>query len=758
MGRSEPAAKVTDGPNRTVSAERRRPTRVPLTVLGTLLVVVLELALLTGVYHRGVPTREQRVSVAAFAGEIGTAGTGPSAAIAAADGQALSQRLRQQGLHGAGLSDLRQAADGLAQAPADATRLNLLRDRAGALSEKLAARQHRLDTQAIYIYVTLLILASLGWMVWFRKLVARHRALQNELTQEQSRMVGERRLAAIVRNSVDVVAVCDLDSTITFITPSVRELLGREAEHLLGQRYDGLVHPEDRPLFQQRMASLRTGEEQPLRLRVSGADERVLTVEGTAANQLGDAALNGIVLTVRDITERVELESRLAHQAFHDSLTGLANRQLFTDRLSHALVRRSGEVPVHIVLFCDLDDFKNVNDSLGHGIGDQVLSVVAERLRNVIRVGDTAARLGGDEFAILMESTDMAEAELVAERVLLAFTEPVAVEGRSITVAASIGLATAIPGEMTSADALRNADVAMYLAKDRGKAGVARYESRLHEEALERLELRSELQRALRQDELVLHYQPTIDLTTGGIAGFEALVRWEHPTRGFMPPALFIPMAEESGLIVPLGSWVLRTACQAAADLQRGSQRPTMAVNVAAQQLAQPGFVDEVLSALTASGLPSDRLTLEITESVVLKDLELMASRLLTLRELGVRIAIDDFGTGYNSLAYLSQLPLDILKIDKSFMDRVTSDEQDASVTRAILTMSADMHLATVAEGVEDLAQVAWLSDTECTYGQGYFWSKPLALEAAQRLLQVFQPRPARSRRVPTVAPSRLSA
>jgi diguanylate cyclase (GGDEF)-like protein/PAS domain S-box-containing protein len=758
MGRSEPAENAIDGLTRTGGNDGRRPTRVPLTVLGTLLVVVLELALLTGVYHRGVPTREQRVAVADFAGEVATVTAGPSAATAAADGQALYLRLRDRGLSSAGLTELRQAADGLAQAPADADRLNTLRDRTHALSEQLAARQHRLDTQAVFIYITLLILASLGWMAWFRKLVARHRALQDELTQEQSRMVGERRLGAIVRNSVDVVAVCDLDSTITFITPSVRRILGPDAESLIGQRYDSLVHPEDRALFRQRMASLRTGEEQPLRLRVNGADGRVLTVEGTAANQLGDAALNGIVLTVRDITERVELESRLAHQAFHDSLTGLANRQLFTDRLSHALVRRPGDVPVHIVLFCDLDDFKNVNDSLGHGIGDQVLSVVAERLRNVIRVGDTAARLGGDEFAILMEATDMAEAESVAERVLSALAEPVAVEQRSITVKASIGLAAAIPGEMTSEEALRNADVAMYLAKDRGKAGVARYESRLHEEALERLELRSELQRALRQDELVLHYQPTIDLTTGAIAGFEALVRWEHPTRGFMPPALFIPMAEETGLIVPLGSWVLRSACRAAAGLQRGPQRPTMAVNVAAQQLSQPGFIDEVVSALAASGLAADRLTLEITESVVLKDLELMASRLLTLRELGVRIAIDDFGTGYNSLAYLSQLPLDILKVDKSFIDRVTSDEQDASVTRAILTMSASMNLTTVAEGVEDLAQAAWLTDTECTYGQGYLWSKPVALAAAHLLLQEFEPSPALSRAARAVSPSRLTA
>jgi len=275
----------------------------------------------------------------------------------------------------------------------------------------------------------------------------------------------------------------------------------------------------------------------------------------------------------------------------------------------------------------------------------------------------------------------------------------------------------------------------MYLAKDRGQSGIVVYESRVHTEALERLALRADLQRALTRSELVLHYQPIIDLRTVAVKGFEALVRWEHPTRGLMSPALFIPMAEETGLILPLGAWVLRAACEAAADMQRPGCTPTMSVNVSAQQLSQPGFVDSVLAALTDTGLPSDRLTLEITETVILRDLDTVAPRLAALREVGVKVAIDDFGTGYSSLAYLSSLPVDVLKVDKSFIDKVTTDKQAASLAEAIIALSHKMHFTTVAEGVEQPEQAAWLRKARCTYGQGYLWSRPVDLAAARAML-----------------------
>jgi len=345
------------------------------------------------------------------------------------------------------------------------------------------------------------------------------------------------------------------------------------------------------------------------------------------------------------------------------------------------------------------------------------------------------ARLGGDEFAILMEATTLPEAEELARRLLAIIAEPMVLDGRPLSVSASIGMAQAVPGEITTEEALRNTDVAMYSAKDRGKSTVAAYDSGLHAEALDRLELRADLQRALRDGELVLHYQPTVELDTGKIVGFEALVRWQHPTRGLLAPAFFIPMAEETGMIVQLGTWVLFEACRTAALLQADWRRPSMAVNIASQQLVRPDFVALVTRALSEAGLPADRLTLEITESVVLQDLADVIPRLSALRERGAKVAIDDFGTGYSSLAYLTELPVDVLKVDKSFIDRVAKDEQGASLTEAIITMSHTMNLTTVAEGVEVAEQAAWLRKVHCGIGQGYYWSRPVDLDGVYELL-----------------------
>lgn len=708
--------------------------RVLATVAGTAMVVTVEFALLTAVYDRAEPIIRDQVTVATLSATLDSAAGRPDLSIAARRGNAVLAGLSGSRVPSAHLNEARRLAASAVTDPADAAQL---RSAVHQLATDLDERQRTVATEARLSYAALLVVASLGWMVWFRRLVGRHRELQRQVTAQQARSDGEQRLAALVRNATDVVAVCDADATISFATPSSQALLGVADRALIGTSFTELVHPGDLDVFLQRLASPGLGVDEHIQLRILHADGRILFMEGTLSNLLGDPAVDGLVLTLRDITARRELEERLSFQAFHDGLTGMANRQLFSDRLQHALIRRSGPASPLVVLFCDLDDFKSINDGVGHGVGDQVLIEVGTRLRSVVRAGDTAARLGGDEFAILMDSATIESAHEVAQRVQAALAPPILVGDRSVTVRASIGLAQAVPGEMNAEEALRNADVVMYLAKDRGQSGIAVYESRMHTEALERLALRADMQRALTRAELVLHYQPTIDLRTGAVQGFEALVRWQHPARGLMSPAMFIPMAEETGLILPLGAWVLHAACEAAADMQRPGSTPAISVNVSAQQLSQAGFVDGVLAALADTGLPSDRLTLEITETVILRDLDTVAPRLAALRKVGVKVAIDDFGTGYSSLAYLSSLPVDVLKVDKSFIDNVTGDTQAASLAEAIIALSHKMHFTTVAEGVERPEQAAWLRKARCTYGQGYLWSRPVDLAAARAMLDL---------------------
>jgi diguanylate cyclase (GGDEF)-like protein/PAS domain S-box-containing protein len=702
--------------------------RIALTVLCTVLVVVGEFALLSTLYHRADSLRAERVTVSRIAGLLAAS----PAATPAMIGQLrdLSATLsRNSPVASAALrSSVAQLAPGAWTRPASGL--------AAQLDARVKAKVSSLDNQADGSYVLALVAVSLGWMVWFRRLVGRHRSLEHKFTEQQTRATHERRLAALGRNSADVVVVCDRDLNISLLTESARTVLGLDPEVSIGLRLSQWIHPDD---VSRLMVVLTLGhrEDQVLAVRMLRADGRFIAVEGVVTDLHHDEAIGGLVFTFRDVSARHELEGRLQHQAFHDVLTGLANRQLFTERLGHALEpRRDRDLPL-AVLFCDLDDFKDVNDSRGHGVGDCVLAEVGRRVSDSVRGGDTAARLGGDEFAVLMEGATLEQAQGAAERLLAALSEPIVIEQTSFTVSVSIGIAQAVPGEMSSEDVLRNADVAMYLAKERGKSGVALYSSRLHAEALERMELRVDLQRAIANDELFLHFQPTVDLSDGTISGFEALVRWNHPTRGLLPPVMFIPMAEESGLIVPLGSWVLGEACAAAVKFQSLGSSLGIAVNVSAQQLARPSFVDEVTQVLARSGLHSNRLTLEITEGVILDDLDAVGPRLVALRKLGVRIAIDDFGTGYSSLSYLRHLPVDVLKIDKSFIDRVATDKADASLASAIIALSRSMNLVTVAEGVEDRDQAAWLTAARCVFGQGYLWSRPVSFEDAVRLCTV---------------------
>ena len=424
------------------------------------------------------------------------------------------------------------------------------------------------------------------------------------------------------------------------------------------------------------------------------------------------------------------LKEHLRHQAFHDSLTGLVNRALFHDRVEHALAMRERSTGAVVVLLLDLDDFKAVNDSLGHDAGDQLLIEVAGRLDACVRPGDTAARLGGDEFAVLVDGVEGIGAGIVvAERILTALQDPVLLHGMEVAVHASIGIARA-DGLDDAATVVRNADVAMYEAKQQGKNRYGLYEQGMHHSARERLELRGQLRTAVDHDQFSLRYQPVVDLTTGQVVSVEALVRWDHPSRGLLAPEFFISYAEESGLIVPLGSWVLDHAMGQMArwrdDLPHGREL-TLAVNLSARQLTQPGLVEEVRDLLTSHGVPARDLVLEITESALIKDTPATLRVMRGLKALGVRIAVDDFGTGYSALSYLRQFPIDVLKISKPFVDDVRRGDDERALTEAIVRIAQALRLDTVAEGVEHADQAAELRAMGCGYAQGFHFARPLS-------------------------------
>jgi diguanylate cyclase (GGDEF)-like protein/PAS domain S-box-containing protein len=722
------------GPRIAGSVARGGRRRVSFTVVISVVVVLVEFVVLAGVYERAVPLRVAESAVAQAVGVAEVAG--PQDAVVVAGRVAVL--LRQ----GTGVPG---SAGALAEAAAlrgDPSHLAALQGRLIALDGELTDRLRAADRLAYLVYGAIIVVASLGWAVWFRKLVARHRDVEHALTEQTSRAAGERRLAALVRSSSDAVTVLGPDTTVLYATPSTSQVLGVAAGELVGARFTDLVDERDRAVLT-RPFDGGESEDRPVRLRVVRAGVAELHVEGTLADLTGEESVGGLVLTVRDVTDQVHLQRRLVHQANHDPLTGLGNRRLFSDRLEDAL--RAPEATL-VVLFFDLDDFKNVNDELGHRVGDEVLVEVARRVSSVVRPGDTAARLGGDEFAVLLVDTDLTGAQGVAHRLQQALAVDVVVDGYPRRVTASIGLAIGTPGATSGEDVLRNADVAMYLAKPRGTAGgkeegvtggggVAVYDESLHTALRERWRLRSELEGAVGRGEMVAHYQPCIDLVTGDVRGFEALVRWAHPARGLLQPSVFVGLAEESGLITEIGWWMLTRACTAAAGMLSGPRALSMSVNVAAAQLAQEGFVGHVAAALATSGLSAHNLVLEITETTILEDLDRVTDQLQAVRALGVQVAIDDFGTGYSSLAYLSRLPLDVLKVDKSFVDHVTSGGPDAAVTSAVLALSGSLGLRTVAEGVEHDTQAQWLRAAGCDAAQGYLWSRAVDETAAHHLL-----------------------
>ncbi|WP_433295911.1 putative bifunctional diguanylate cyclase/phosphodiesterase [Actinoplanes sp. CA-030573] len=550
------------------------------------------------------------------------------------------------------------------------------------------------------------------------------------------RRAAEQRAETLLEASADAVLAVGRDGTLKYVSPSVEQLLGYRAKDLTGKRLHELIG-EDRlggvHDFLNGMLALPIGRSDRTESKLRHRSGEWVYVDVIGTNWINDPDLQAVVVSLRDIGARRELEQQLSRQAFTDSLTGMPNRAMFRRTLEEAVAAGGIGRPVTVLLL-DLDDFKLVNDNLGHSAGDELLTTIAERLRGQVRPGDVLARLGGDEFAILLRDLDPADASRLADRLLATAHEPIRLASRDITCSLSIGIASSAacePGEagiVCAEQLLGNADLAMYAAKRAGRNGYAIFDPTMTMSVLEEAQQRADLEHALEHEEFRVLYQPVVDMHTQRLTAVEALVRWQHPRDGLLGPYHFIAGAEANGLIVPLGRWVLRQAC---AQLARWrAETPDAAglhvnVNLSARQFQYAGLVDDVAAALADAGLDAASLTLEITESMLMADIEAAKETLHALRRLGVRLAIDDFGTGYSSLSYLKQLPVDVIKIDKTFVDEVHIDEDDVALVDAVAGLGQALKMKTVAEGIESAEQWETLRRIGIDHGQGYLFGRP---------------------------------
>ncbi|MFF4055892.1 EAL domain-containing protein [Streptomyces sp. NPDC001668] len=575
---------------------------------------------------------------------------------------------------------------------------------------------------------TLEILAS------YAGLAAERVALRREIFRKES----EAYFRTLVHNASDVILILNDDTTVRYASPSAEVVFGNAA--LTGTALQELVDAPDRGRVHRTLTVLRSSKQEEAHdhwwvLK----DGSRIEVEVRCRDLRQDRTVGGLVITLRDVTEQRRLEHELTQRAFHDPLTGLPNRTLLLERTERALLRGRRESTLTCLLFIDLDDFKIVNDTLGHSVGDQLLTTVGERLSRTLRRTDTAARLGGDEFAVLMEGARQpVDAELLAAQVIQSLNRPFRLSDDSVSVSASVGVATA----WDSADPeelLALADLALYAAKNAGKCQWRRFQPVLRDHMAERHDLRARLDRAIADEEFNLLYQPVVDITVGEVVGFEALARWPHTRRGIVPPLEFIALAEETGQITPLGAWVLRNAAADIARLRSRSPRPLpppyVSVNVSARQWQDAGFLNEVRRSLDTAGLDPGSLQLELTESVLMRRDDHIDGLLRALKDLGVRIAVDDFGTGFSSLRYLRDFPIDVLKIDKSFIDDIPEDPKQVALVEGIVHLADTLGLPVIAEGIEEHAQRELLASIGCRFGQGYLFAPPMNLEESEAIL-----------------------
>ncbi len=599
-----------------------------------------------------------------------------------------------------------------------------------------AANKRWSDTDRVMLNILIICAVILTTLIITRQILDFYFDLR--LIGENSPQQIEERFRSLVQNSSDVIAIVSPDAKIQYVSPSVERVFGYPPEDLLNKKLFDYLHPEDKTKMKSLLilSATQPNSTNTNQLRFIHSNGNWCYVENVSINLLHDANINGIVITIRDITTRKYLEDQLTQQAFHDPLTKLANRILLKDRIEHALKRSNRKLDSVVVLFLDLDNFKTVNDSLGHAAGDLLLIEVAKRLCECLRTEDTAARLGGDEFAVLLEDVDDIEtAEVVARRIIESLQSGFCIGGKEVFVNTSIGITTSFSND--TADALlRTADVAMYTAKSNGKGHYEVFTPSMHDEVMNRLELEADLRRALEREEFKVFYQPILDIQTNRLSGMEALIRWEHPERGLVSPIGFIQLAEEMGLIVSIGRWVLFEACKQMKIWQDKYQMPlNITVNLSGRQFQQHNFDQEVADVIAKTDLPPETLVVEITESVMIQNTEETLRKLNRLKTLNINLAIDDFGTGYSSLSYLQRFPIDILKIDKSFIDMMGRDQNDLALVRAIIALGHTLKLKTVAEGIETIQQKEVLQMLGCEYGQGYLFSKPINAEAIDSLL-----------------------
>jgi diguanylate cyclase (GGDEF)-like protein/PAS domain S-box-containing protein len=582
-------------------------------------------------------------------------------------------------------------------------------------------------------------MALMGAFVLFFIIRMAGATMEQKEEAEFSMGLGEDRFRSLIQNSTDATIVVAEGGRCTFASPAITQLAGLKPSEIVGRPATDFVHPDDRDRLANRLGSqFETSHDTVLvqfRMAREGGGWR--DVEAVVTDQRDRPSVAGYVANVRDITERKEFEALLAHRALHDPLTGLANRQLILDRVEQMLVRSRRTCEPVAALFIDLDNFKDANDSLGHEAGDGLLQAVANRFSSMLRASDTVGRLGGDEFVVLTEGVSLAAGPaMVAERIREVLRKPFHVEGYealAITVTASIGIAT---GDRPSAqELLRDADIALYRAKSKGRDCYALFEPAMQSAALDRLELKSDLDSALVKDQFFLLYQPIFDLDSCRIRGVEALLRWQHPIRGVISPDDFIPVLEDSGMIIDVGRWVLDQACAQAAAWHRQGYRASMSVNVSMRQLETDTLVDHVKAALSACCLEPGSLVIEVTESTLMRDAIATVSRLKKLKDIGVMIAIDDFGTGYSSLAYLRQFPVDVLKIDRSFVAEMDGSSDSAALIHTLVELGRSLGLTTLAEGIEETTQLEVLRNEQCDNGQGFIFSRPVEPAAIEALL-----------------------